>query len=133
VQQTRHRITFLILGVALIVIVAGAIALAPDGRTTALPDAVDSYAPVDGATVLRQTQLVIDLGVGYAIDLMVDGVAIPDAELDIVPQTGLFTWTPGPGKTFEEWAPGFHAVAVTWDRATGLPDPGSLRWSFRVQ
>ena len=83
--------------------------------------------------MLRQTQLVIDLGVGYDIDLVIDGVAIQDAELDVVEETGRFTWTPGPGKAFEEWTPGLHVIEVTWDRTIGLPDPGSLRWSFRVQ
>lgn len=125
--------TFTLLGVAFVGIVVGAVLLAPAGRTPTLPDAVNTYAPADGATVLRQTQLLIDLDAGYDIDLIVDGVAIPDTELDTIAETGRFTWRPGPGKTFEDWTPGLHAIAVTWDRATGLPDPGELRWTFRVQ
>ena len=132
-SQTRYRIILSLLGVAFAVIVIGAVLLTPSGDAPRLPDAVDDYSPRDGALVLRQTQLVIDLQPGYDIDLRIDGVGIPDIELDVVPETGRFVWVPGPGKMFEEWAPGFHAIEVTWDRTSGLPDPGSLRWSFRVQ
>ncbi len=131
--NTRYRLILTLLGVAFAAVVVAAVVFTPSGRTPDLPDALDSYSPADGATVLRQTDLVIDLGPGYAIDLIVDGTPIPDAELGIVEETGRFTWQPGPGKTFEEWTPGFHAIEVTWDRVTGLPDPGSLRWRFRVQ
>ncbi len=132
-SRTRYRVVFTLLGIALAAVIVLAVVLSPSGRETKLPAAVDSYAPVDGATVLRQTQLVIDMAPGYDIDLVVDGVAIPDAEIDVIPETGRFTWTPGPDKTLAEWAPGLHAIAVDWDRSSGLPDPGSLRWSFRVQ
>ncbi len=133
VSQTRYRIVLALLGVALAAVVVFAVILTPSGDAPRLPAAVDAYSPTDGAIVLRQTQLVIDLAAGYDIDLTVDGVAIPDSELDVVAETGRFEWVPGPGKSFEEWAPGFHTIEVTWDRTSGLPDPGSLRWSFRAQ
>ena len=133
VSQTRYRVILALLGVAFAAVVVGAVLVTPSGRAPDLPDALGSYSPVDGATVLRQTRLVVDLAPDYDIDLVVDGAAIPDSELDVISETGRFTWEPGPGKTFEEWTPGFHAIEVTWDRITGLPDPGSLRWRFRVQ
>lgn len=132
-SRTRYRIVLTLLGVLFAAVVIGAVILTPSGDAPRLPAAVESFSPSDGAIVLRQTRIVLDLAVGYDIDLVVDGVPIPDSELDVVPQTGRFEWEPGPGKTFEEWAPGFHAIEVTWDRTTGLPDPGALRWSFRVQ
>jgi hypothetical protein len=122
-----------VLGAALAAVVVGAVVLTPSGRAPDLPDVLDSYAPVDGSTVLRQTRIVVDLAPGYDLDLRVDGTAIPDSELDVIEETGRFSWEPGPGKTFEQWTPGFHAIEATWDRVTGLPDPGSLRWRFRVQ
>ncbi len=131
--MTRYRVIFTLLGVALVAIIVGAVVLSPDGRAPSLPAAVDGYAPADGDLVLRQTRIEVDLQVGYEIELVIDDVPIPDAEIQRVEATGLFTWTPGPGKTFESWAPGFHAVVVRWDRTSGLPDPGSLRWSFRAQ
>jgi len=130
---TRYRLTFTALGIALAVVVAGAVIFAPSGSKPTLPDALESYSPEDGATVLRQTQLVIDLDPGYVIALEIDGFEIPAEEIDVVEANGRFTWTPGPGQSFEDWAPGFHTVDVSWQRATGLPQPGSLRWTFRVQ
>lgn len=132
-STTRYRILLTLLGVALIMIIVGAVILTPEGSTPRLPDAVDTYAPADGATVLRQTQVVIDLQPGYDLDLVIDGMPIPDSELDLTFETGRFVYLPGPGKTIETWSPGFHAIEATWDRTSGLPDPGSLRWSFRVQ
>lgn len=132
-NRTRYRVILTLLGVALAAVVVGAALLTPNGTAPDLPDGVDSYAPLDGATVLRQTGVVVDLSPGYAIALTIDATAIPDAEIATIPETGRFSWVPGQGKTFEEWSPGFHVVEVTWDRATGLPDPGSLRWRFRVQ
>lgn len=132
-SRTRYRIVLTLLGVLFAAVVIGAVILAPSGDAPRLPAAVESFSPGDGDIVLRQTRIELDLAVGYDIDLVVDGVPIPDSELKVVPETGRFEWAPGPGKTFEEWAPGFHAIEVTWDRSSGLPDPGSLRWSFRVQ
>ncbi len=131
--KTQYRVTFTLLGIALAAVVVGAVLFTPDGQGGRLPAAVESYGPTDGSQVLRQTRVEIDLLPGYTVDLVVDGVPIPAEEIDVTEATGYFAWTPGPGKTFSEWAPGLHAVEVRWDRATGLPDPGSLRWSFRTQ
>lgn len=131
--RTRYRIVLTLLGIALVLIVVFAVVLAPEGRAPRLPTAVELYAPEDGATVLRQTQVVVDLEPGYDLDLVIDGTAIPDREIDVTEETGRFVFVPGPGKIIETWAPGFHAVEAEWDRINGLPDPNSLRWSFRVQ
>lgn len=130
---TRYRLTLAALGLALALVVAGFVIFAPSGSNPTLPDALESYAPADGAIVLRQTQLIVDLEPGFAIVLVIDGVQIPADELEVVEATGRFTWTPGDGKTFAAWAPGFHTAEVSWQRITGLPEPGSLRWAFRVQ
>ncbi len=132
-SPTRYRVILLLLGVLFAAVIVGAVILTPSGDAPRLPDALESFSPADGATVLRQTRIEIDLAVGYDIDLVVDGVSIPDSELDVIEQTGRFAWVPGPGKTFDEWAPGFHTIEVSWERRTGLPDPGSIRWSFRAQ
>lgn len=131
--QTRYRIVLTLLGLVLAVIVIGAVVFMPSGRSPTLPDAVETYSPTDGATVQRQTGVIVDLEPGYELTLVVDDVPVPTDEISVVEATGVFTWEPGPDRAIEEWIPGLHVVAVTWDKATGLPDPGSLRWSFRVQ
>ena len=87
----------------------------------------------DGDIVQRQTALVIDLRAGYSLVLRIDGTLIPDADIEVTEQTGVHVFRPAPGKAIEEWIPGFHVVEIDFDRSSGLPDPGSLRWSFRTQ
>jgi hypothetical protein len=122
-----------ILGLLLGALAVGAVILAPSGDVTELPSAVDRFSPVDGAIVQRQTALEIVLRAGYELELIVDGVSIPSSEMDITEQTGRHVFRPEPWKTIVEWTPGFHVVEITFDRTSGLPNPGSLRWSFRTQ
>lgn len=121
------------LGITLILVVVFAVLLTPGGDPTPLPEALQSVSPQDGAIVQRQTSLEIDMEQVYAISLTVDGVLIPPAEIVASEPTGQFRWTPGPTSTFSEWTPGQHAVQIEWKRPTGFPDPGTYRWSFRVQ
>jgi hypothetical protein len=124
---------FLLLGVALALVVLFAVVLTPGGRSFRLPTAVESVSPSDGATVLRQIDLRIDMQVGYSIQLFVDGVKIPDAELDFTAATGRYIWAPGPEGTFSEWSPGPHSVRISYERMSGRVDVGEVGWVFRVQ
>ncbi len=133
VSPTRYRIILSILGLLLGVVVVGAVVLAPSGNSTNLPDAVEGFSPSDGDIVQRQTALEIDLRAGYSLVLIIDGLLIPAADVDHTVQTGKYVFRPGSGKAIEQWIPGFHVVEIEYDRTTGLPDPGSLRWSFRTQ
>lgn len=131
--MNRYRITFTLLGLALALVAVGAVVFAPSGRPDEVPDVVESYSPENESTVLRQTRVQIDLPVDYGIDLVIDGVAIPDEEIDATLETGRFTWRPDETTIIPEWTPGFHTVWVRWDRINGLPDPGEWTWTFRVQ
>lgn len=132
-QPTRYRVMFLGLGVALILVVVFAVVFAPGGGEFELPRAVESISPGNGATVQRQIGLTIDMEVGYEIELFVDGVAIPRAEIGYSVQTGRYTWSPGVDKTFPEWSPGTHSIGITYQRLSGEIDAGQLSWVFRVQ
>ncbi len=129
----RYRITYTLLGLALALVAVGAVVFAPSGGLTEIPEALESYSPADGATVLRQIEIEIDLPVNYEIVLVVDGVPIPDSEIDFTEETGKFTWRPSDTTIIPEWSVGFHSVWVRWDRVFGLPDPGEWIWNFRVQ
>ena len=133
VSQTRYRILFMVLGLALALVVVFAVVWAPGGREFELPEAVESIAPGNGDTVLRQIDLVIDMQVGYDIELFVDGRLIPPSEISHTEATGRYVWAPGPGQTFEEWSLGTHSVGITYERLSGRVDVGNLSWVFRVQ
>jgi hypothetical protein len=123
----------LLLGLALVVLVVATIALTPDGREVPIPEAIESVSPADQATVLSQTDLEVNMQAGYDVEVFVDGIPIPAGEIDLVEATGVYRWRPGPGKTFEAWAPGLHTVQITWEKVAGPPEVGEYRWVFRVQ
>jgi hypothetical protein len=129
----RYRITFTVLGLALAAVAIGAVVFAPEGSPSDVPPVVESYSPADGATVLRQINVEINLPVDYQIVMVVDGVTIPMSEIKATPETGKFSWEPSETTIIPEWSVGFHTVWVRWDRANGLPDPGEWSWTFRVQ
>ena len=131
--MNRYRITFTLLGLALAAVAVGAVVFAPSGTPSEPPDTLEGFSPGNEATVLRQINIEIDLPPNYQIDLVVDGVAIPNDEITVVEETGQFSWEPGPNTIIPEWVPGFHTVWVRWDRISGLPDPGEWVWTFRVQ
>ena len=129
----RYRLTFTLLGLALAAVAIGAIVFAPSGQPAEPPSIVEGYSPASEATVLRQTEIQIDLPVNYSITLVIDGIAIPVDEVRTTPETGRFEWRPGDESIIPEFNPGIHTVWVRWDTVRGLPDPGEWTWSFRVQ
>lgn len=131
--MNRYRIIFTLLGLALAAVAFAAIAFAPTGNPENVPSVVESYSPLNNATVLRQIDIDIDLPVNYEIQLVVDGITIPADEIDVIPETGMFSWRPDETTIIPEFTPGIHTVWVRWNRTTGLPDPGEWTWSFRVQ
>ncbi len=131
--MNRYRIIFTLLGLALAAVAFAAIAFAPTGNPENVPSVVESYSPLNNATVLRQIGIDIDLPVNYEIQLVVDGITIPADEIDVIPETGMFSWRPDETTIIPEFTPGIHTVWVRWNRTTGLPDPGEWTWSFRVQ
>lgn len=133
VTETRYRIVFLLLGLALAAVIAASLFLFPEGRDVAQPGAIESVSPAPDQTVLRQVDLVIDMRVGYEIEIYVDGRPLPASEVTTTEATGVRTWRPGPGLTYEEWTPGIHAIQVTYERISGTADVGEFRWVFRVQ
>ena len=131
--RTRYRVILLLLGIAFIAVVLGAVLLAPEGSPAQLPDAVDRIEPGDGELLFGQPSLVLDMASGYQASLVVDGIIIPDDQVTWTQATGLHVFDPGPGKAIESWVPGFHLVEATWDGPSTSPDPGNLTWTFRVQ
>jgi len=132
-STTRYRLIFLGLGLALVAVVVFAVLLTPDTPVPPLPDQVEQVSPTDGAIVQRQTSLLVDMQVGYAIVLVVDGFVIPEAEIAFTAATGMYRWEPGPDATFASWTPGLHGIRIEWSRLSGFADPGSYQWTFSVQ
>ena len=132
VTTTGYRIIYLLLGVALIAIIVGAVLFIPSGDPQDLPDAVESYSPQDGDLVVQPIKVVLDLQPNYDAEFLIDGIAIPRDQVDSILATGRHQFEPGPGKAIERWSPGDHTVVATYIGPNQL-DVGTVVWTFRVQ
>ena len=126
-----YRLVYLGLGLLAIAAIAFGIAFNRSGDELLLPEQIEAISPRPGDLVPPQTNVEVDLPVGYRADIFVDGWQVEDATF--VEGTGVYRWTPSPqSPTITEWSAGEHTVRVVWDKISGLPDPGEFEWSFRV-
>lgn len=132
-NTTGYRVTYTLLGLALALIIAGSLLFIPSGDPERLPNAVENYAPREGDLVTNPIKVLIDLQAGYEASFVIDGVPIPQDEVDSIVETGRHQFTPSPGKTIERWTPGEHTVVATWIGGPSQIDTGTLVWTFRVQ
>ncbi len=119
----------------------------PDDRDPA----VVLQIPAPGARALRQTQIGAELGAAYDGRLTINGIAIPEEEMEgaidpdsvspadlkqfgIRPnnQNRVF-FTPGPGKVIESLPEGEVTVTVTYFRTRQNVQSGrSISWTFQA-
>lgn len=133
VDHRRFRLVIVLLTAALVAVVGLAVVLAPDGDEPNLPGPLEAVFPLPGDAVVRQTAIQIDLPIGYAVEIEVDGIWIPPHEIGFTEATGEYRWQPVPGSVVEFWEPGDHTVTIRWERvAGGRPDHGEFTWTFRV-
>jgi hypothetical protein len=133
VNRARFRIMILVLTASLAAVVALAVALAPGGVEPELPGPLEEVFPLPGDAVVRQTAIQIDLPIGYAVEIEVDGIWIPPHEIGLTDATGLYRWQPNAESVLPFWEPGDHTVTARWERISGgRPDVGEFTWTFRV-
>lgn len=126
-----YRLIYICLGLTAIAAIALGIAFSTEGEAIDLHRPLESVSPEPGDLVPPQTILEIDLEVGYDAEIFVDGW--PLADVTFVEGTGVYRWAPSASNpNVQEWTPGKHTVRVVWDAYSGLPDPGSFEWSFRI-
>lgn len=130
---TGYRIVYAILGVLFAAVVAGSIFLIPSGEGDGLPDAVESFSPGEGDLAIQPVRVVLDLLPGYEATFVIDGLPIPQDQIDAIPETGRYQFDPGPGKVIERWTPGDHTVVATYVGGANDTDVGTVVWTFRVQ
>lgn len=126
-----YRLIYIGLGLIGVAAVALGVVLSTEGDEVIFPEALEDVSPPPGSLVPPQAFIEVDLQVGYEATIFVDGFPVNNATF--VDATGVYRWAPSPtDPVLSEWSPGDHTVRVVWDTYTGLPDPGSFEWSFRV-
>lgn len=127
-----------LMGLAVVVIVAAAITglviAGEDSDNDQAGDAaIEQFIPAEGAQLVQQAPIGIDLAPGYSGTLALNGVAIPEDELDTTPALNLVRFTPGPGKQVERYDEGPNCVLATfWLISDGPGVATSRYWCFTV-
>lgn len=129
----RTLLIYVGLSLVLVAVISAAVALSPSGDEDTLPAPLIGVSPAPGSADILQATIRVEIETGYRIALTVDGVAVPQNEVESLPGVGRFEWNRDASQVFEPWEPGTHSVEVSWDTVTGLPEQGSFTWSFRIQ
>ena len=100
------------------------------GRDSAI---VELQAPTPESSVLSQAQLLIDLTASYDASFVVNGVTIPDDQLQRRPELSQVIFNPGPGKVVEKFPAGRNCVEADIYRIDNVEeDVPPVRWCFNV-
>jgi hypothetical protein len=135
----RHPWRVTIVVVALLAVVnLGVILLANadtsvDGRPS-LPSDIEAISPERGELVGLVDDISVNLADSYTGVLKVNGQEIPEDQLDRVPELGIITFRPGPGKDITRLRTGDNLVEVLyWPRTKDRPEnPAHFGWRFRA-
>jgi hypothetical protein len=94
---------------------------------------VELQAPAAESSVLSQAQLLIDLTTNYDASFTVNGVPIPDDQLQKRPELNQVIFNAGPGKAIEKFPAGRNCVEARVFRVDGVQeDVPPVRWCFNV-
>ena len=94
---------------------------------------VELQAPRPDDAALSQAQLLIDLTTNYDAHFVVNGVPIPDDQLQKRPELNQVIFNPGAGKVVEKFPAGRNCVEADIFRIDGAQeDVPPARWCFNV-
>ena len=104
------------------------------GGLPPLPSEIESISPERGEITGLVDSIEVDLNDNYTGDLAIDGITIPEDQLERTEQLGLIQFRPGPGKEITRLRTGENTVVVTfWPRIQDRPDtPPTFSWRFRA-
>lgn len=94
---------------------------------------VETLIPQRNAQVPQQSSVGIDLASDWTGVLVVNGVEIPEDELQVTDELGLVQYTPGPDKAVEQLQAGVNTItAVVWPRAQSREAAQNITWTIEV-
>lgn len=94
---------------------------------------VERLLPERDSQVVQQGTVGIDLAPGWEASLSIDGVPIPEDDLDVTASLNLVQFTPGEGKAMRTLPVGnVCAQAQAFETATGPDDARTVSWCFDV-
>jgi hypothetical protein len=94
---------------------------------------IEQLIPARDDEILRQEPVGVDLNPGWTGILQVNGVEIPEDQLDIEPALGQVLFLPAAGKAVERFEAGENCVtAVVWRVEETRADARNVDWCFNV-
>lgn len=79
--RTRRLIIVSMLAAAAALFAIAVVVYVGNPRSTDLPVAIQSVGPEPGSNVLSQTDVTVDLAVGYTAEIDINGIEIPEDQL----------------------------------------------------
>jgi hypothetical protein len=105
----------------------------PDPNAPDLDDIVEQLYPARDSEALQQQQVGIDLGPTYTGVLVLNGVEIPEEQLQRRPELNQVFFQPGDDLAVEELTPGRNCVtALVWRVEETREDSRAVNWCFEV-
>lgn len=99
--------------------------------SASLPPAIQAVAPEAGSNVLSQTDVLVDLAVGYTAEIEINGFLIPEDQLFRVAGLNSLSYEPRPGKIVPNLRPDQNCVTVNyWLIAQGAETAQDYTWCF---
>lgn len=97
------------------------------------PEAVEGVSPQGGDLDLRQVTIMADLAPGYTGYLEIDGIEVPDDDLQRVAALNTVTLKPTEDSAYKQLAPGRHCAAVVYHQiGTPASNSATYRWCFSL-
>jgi hypothetical protein len=136
----RHPWRVAVVVIAVLVVVNLGVVLLNESDTTpggdqALPADIQAISPKEGGLAGPVDTVSVDLADQYTGVLVVDGIEIPEDELERVVSLQTVSFRPGPNQAISRFRPGQNSVVVKYWRGR-LQDrpsrPFSFGWTFRV-
>lgn len=130
-SRTRRLIIVSMLATAAALFAVAVVVYQGNPRSTDLPIAIQAVGPEPGSNVLSQTDVFVDLAVGYTADIDINGIKIPEAELFRVEGLNQLSYEPREGKTVPRLLPDQNCVRVFyWLIAQGPEGATPYTWCF---
>ena len=97
------------------------------------PQAIVAFEPAEDTIALRQSRIFVKLQPGYVASLIIEGVEIPEAQLDHLEGSNSVGYTPGEGTVTGEFKPGEQCATVAyWRPEATRASAESHTWCWRV-
>ena len=136
---TRRRVRLqtvllVVAGIVAINLLVAATVIGGRDEGPALPSNIEAVIPAPGAGMLAQDAVGADLTDTFTGVLVIDGVEIPEDQLQINKPLGEVGFRPGAGKDIVRLEEGLHsATIIYWPQDRSREDAArSFTWSFRA-